>query len=301
LAHAGPAHARNVGASIASNPVVLFLGDDILPANDQFFRVHAQAHADQPEDDFAVLGKVEWPAYAEFRVTYAMRHAQETGPQFAYSRLTPGAYASWQFFYTSNVSVKKGLVANWMADGFDSGFEGAVMEDVEFAYRIWRSKRGLRTCYAPESLGMHYHAYTLRAFLQRQRFAGRCLRRVLELHPELITEYSLEPIDRALRSSKSTFSQRRFKETAAMLMQIEAGACLLEASNRLGNEQWHNLYLSALWELFLQEGYVDSWAAEGMNLTAARELILRRFFSRWKGLQGRFLPLSILVSGANSV
>ena len=53
--------------------VLLFLGDDILPANDEFFRTHATRHSEHPEHDFAVLGKLDWPDDADFPMNFMMR------------------------------------------------------------------------------------------------------------------------------------------------------------------------------------------------------------------------------------
>lgn len=67
---------------MARHNVLLFMGDDIVPAGDGFFVTHAALHAENPESDFAVLGKVDWPA-DEFPVTFTMSHVLEGGLQFA--------------------------------------------------------------------------------------------------------------------------------------------------------------------------------------------------------------------------
>src|SRR5690242_11907240 len=55
----GASHARNVGWRAAANPVVLFLGDDIIPGRDLLAR-HAALHDQNTGDDVGVLGHVEW-------------------------------------------------------------------------------------------------------------------------------------------------------------------------------------------------------------------------------------------------
>ena len=286
----GPAHARNVGASLARHDVLLFLGDDILPANDEFFRVHALRHAQHPEPEFAVLGKVEWPCSVDFPVNFIMRHIEEDGSQFAYSRLVPGGLASWQFFYTSNVSVKKSLVGDWMTGGFDTGFGGAALEDVELAYRLEKSGKGARLYYAPASLGLHYHRYSLDSFLERQYRAGRSLRHMLELHPELADAYGIRQVDAALRRPHRRHDAETAQRSAAAIDTLKNAGRNLEARDLLGTEDWHGDFLSAVFELCLHDGYACAWPTPEVNLPAARGVILERFYSRLGKATGK-LPL----------
>jgi glycosyltransferase involved in cell wall biosynthesis len=73
VGNGGPGQARNIGAAMASKGIVLFLGDDIQPANDDFFRVHAELHTIRPEQNLAVLGKVVWPNRTDLPVEAAHR------------------------------------------------------------------------------------------------------------------------------------------------------------------------------------------------------------------------------------
>lgn len=275
----GPGRARNSAAALARHDVLLFLGDDIFPADDEFFRVHARRHAEHPEPNFAVLGRIDWPREADFPVTYTMARILEDGAQFGFSSLVPREFASWQFFYTSNVSVKKALVGEWETNGFDTGFPGAALEDTEFAYRQWHSDKGLRLYYDPKSVGLHRHPYTLEAFLDRQRFVGQSLPRLIELHPELLPEYSLGPITSALRRAHRSDDPAVLRSAIAGLRRVESFALQLEADGNLGSEPWHADLLSALFEARMYDGYVStvdvSW-----NHAAARSAILERLFRR---------------------
>ena len=280
----GPGRARNLAASMAHHDVLLFMGDDILPADNRFFVTHATRHAENPESDFAVLGRVDWPA-DEFPVTFTMSHmVQDDGSQFAFSRLTPATLVSWQFFYTSNLSVKKSLVQDWMAGGFDTNFPGAALEDMELAYRLWHSNQGLRLHYDPASIGLHHHPYTLSGFLDRQFFVGRSLRRMLELHPELLDEYGLRNVESALRKPTGRGDAEVLRSATRSIAAIKAAARILEAQSQLGSQEWHGAFLSALFELCMHDGFASEWPVETVNLGAARTAILRRFFSRLQGV-----------------
>ena len=281
----GPGRARNLAASLARYDVLLFMGDDILPADDRFFVTHATRHAENPESDFAVLGRVDWPE-DEFPVTFTMSHTLEDGSQFAFSRLTPGGLASWQFFYTSNLSIKKSLVPDWMAGGFDTGFPGAALEDMELAYRFCQSNQGLRLHYEPASIGLHHHPYNLGGFLDRQFFVGRSLRRMLDLHPELLDEYGLRNVDAALRRPARRSDAEGLRSATRSIAAIKAAARVLEAQGLLGSEDWHGAFLSALFELCMHDGFASEWPPEIANLGAARSAMLGRFFSRLQGLPG---------------
>jgi glycosyltransferase involved in cell wall biosynthesis len=275
----GPGRARNAAAALARHDVLLFLGDDIFPAGDDFFRVHARRHAEHPEPNFAVLGRIDWPREADFPVTYTMARILEDGAQFGFSRLVPREFAGWQFFYTSNVSVKKDLVGDWEANGFDTGFPGAALEDAEFAYRQWHSDKGLRLYHDPESVGLHRHPYTLGAFLDRQRFVGQSLPRLIELHPELLPEFGLGPITSALHRPHRSEDPAVLRSAVASLGRVESFALQLEAEGSLGSEPWHADLLSALFEARMHDGYVSTLDAS-RNHAAARSSVVERFFRR---------------------
>jgi glycosyltransferase involved in cell wall biosynthesis len=275
---AGPARARNLAASLARYDVLLFLGDDIVPASDDFFRAHALRQAQHPDPNFAVLGKLDWPDVPDFPVNFTMRQIHADGSQFAYSRLIPGSFAGWQFFYSSNLSIKKSLVSDWLSGGFDTGFPGAAFEDIELAYRLFRSQAGLRLYYDPVSLGMHYHAYTVDTFIERQYRAGRSQRHLIDLHPELADEYDVRRIDRALRQPAKSSNGERGDRAAASIDALKEEACTLESRRLLGTAEWHGEFLSALFILCLEDGYASCCPAG--NLAAARNLILDRLFSR---------------------
>jgi glycosyltransferase involved in cell wall biosynthesis len=293
----GPGRARNLAATLARHDVLLFLGDDILPANDEFFRTHATRHSQHPEHDFAVLGKLDWPVDADFPMNFTMRRIHEDGTQFAFSRLSPGAFVGWQFFYTSNLSVKKALVQDWMSDGFDTGFPGAALEDMELAYRLWQSPQGIRIYYDPGSAGLHYHPYTLPSFLDRQYFVGRSLRRMLELHPELVYEYGAQRVDAALRQPRRHKDSERLCQATAAIEALKASARTLEVRNQLGSKAWHGNFLSALFELCLLDGYASAWPVTEVNLADARTVILDRFLLRVQKVASRLpLPRSFSLS-----
>src|SRR5437868_13207119 len=57
--HAGPGAARNRGVSASERPLILFIGDDMVPRPD-FVARHLARHRSAPGRETAVLGRVLW-------------------------------------------------------------------------------------------------------------------------------------------------------------------------------------------------------------------------------------------------
>jgi glycosyltransferase involved in cell wall biosynthesis len=178
--NSGPAAARNRGLELAQAPIVLFVGDDIVPAPD-LVAGHVRAHQAHPDPGAAILGRVAWPA--DLPRTTLMEHIDGIGAQqFSYHYLADGAEYDYRHFYTANVSLKSRLVRDTGVT-FDTSFPHAAMEDAEFAYRL--AARGLRIRYAAALLGHHYHFHTIWSFAERQRVAGLMAAHFVRKHPEV--------------------------------------------------------------------------------------------------------------------
>ena len=189
----GPGVARNIGAAMAIKDVVMFIGDDIEPNNEAFFQIHAELHETRPESNFAVLGKVAWPNRLDLPVNFVMAHIQGKGAeQFGYAHLMPCTFVDWAHFYTSNVSVKRSIVSDWIQDGFSDEFSLAAYEDTEFAYRMTRVWGEFRIYYDPSSLGRHCHHYSAEGFINRQVSAGMMAHVFYRLHPEVSSRIGID-------------------------------------------------------------------------------------------------------------
>ena len=159
----GPAQARNRALKIASGDIVLFGGDDIEPHPDQVAE-HLAEHDRRGDPRAAVLGLTAWPEGAD--LTSTMRHIDGPGAQqFSYSVFTDGAEYDFRHFYTSNVSVRRELLAA-EPGGFSCEFPAAAFEDAEFAYRL--ARRGMKIFYHASALAWHHHYYNARSFFARQ-------------------------------------------------------------------------------------------------------------------------------------
>ncbi len=176
----GPAAARNHGLEMVRAPLVLFVGDDIIP-DQNLVRGHLAAHQHERQTEVAILGQVAWPE--DLPVNTLMSHIDGVGAQqFSYHFMQDGQTYDFRHFYTANISVKRDFL--WSLDRwFDTDFRYAAYEDAELAFRL--SKRGLRIRYVSPLVGYHYHYHTIWTFANRQRNTGRMASVLTAKHPEL--------------------------------------------------------------------------------------------------------------------
>ncbi|HWC85732.1 MAG TPA: glycosyltransferase [Solirubrobacteraceae bacterium] len=161
----GPGVARNRAAATSERPLLLFLGDDMLPEPDLVER-HLVRHDRDPAPEVAVLGHVRWhPEVASERLA---RWLEWSGAQFDYRALARegGEEAGFGRFYSCNVSLKRTLFL--AAGGFDPDF-WFDYEDLDLGWRL--HALGMRLVYEPRAVALHLHCHDL-ASLER-RYASR--------------------------------------------------------------------------------------------------------------------------------
>jgi len=178
----GPAAARNRGIALAQAPLMLFVGDDILPTRG-FVRQHVEAHTLHADLTIAILGCTTWPP--DITMNTLMVHIDGVGAQqFSYYYLRDGQEYDFRHFYTSNVSLKTDFLKS-LDHWFDTDFAYAAFEDAELAYRL--SKNGLRILYVSAPLAYHYHYHTIWTFSKRQYSSGLMACLLVKKHPQLST------------------------------------------------------------------------------------------------------------------
>jgi 2-polyprenyl-3-methyl-5-hydroxy-6-metoxy-1,4-benzoquinol methylase len=161
----GPGVARNRGVREADTPLIIFLGDDMIPQR-EFVEAHLDGHRADPSAEAAILGHSDWhPSLGDQRLLNWM---DWSATQFNYLGLAAGDDAHWTRFYSSNVSLKRDLFLS--VDGFDEQFFFAY-EDLDIAKRL--GERGLRLTYTPAALTHHMHPYSWDGVVSR--FAGVAL------------------------------------------------------------------------------------------------------------------------------
>jgi len=172
--------ARNLGIKYAKMPLVCFIGDDIVP-DPKFLEEHLTFHRRHNRDGHVVvIGYTQWPK--ELRVTPFMRYIGEYGHQFGYSLIQGNGPLGFNFFYTSNISMPKDLLAG-LDYVFQEDFQTYGWEDIELGYRLERM--GMRLLYNPGAVAYHDHATDILSFCKRQFEVGKASRTFLKKHPEL--------------------------------------------------------------------------------------------------------------------
>lgn len=292
----GAGQARNVACAMAKHDIVLFLGDDIRPACDDYYFQHMRAHYWLKQPEVAVLGKIVWPDSGYDKVNFVMSHVQGAGQeQFGFFALMPYTWLDWRFFYTSNVSFKKGVVPDWSREGFSKEFPIYGWEDVEFAYRLHkRFDKKFRILYAPAAVATHHHPLSVPKFIERQTRTGLMARVFARLHPELCADLQVDQLDAALTRTPSTGTDP-VDDYLAMVEGIKSWARLLDQHYQLGSRNWHGDFLRAVFELAYLHGCIMAydkregttapptvccWSASSSGWRAWRTL------RRWGGCSG---------------
>lgn len=281
VTNGGPGQARNLGASLARNEVIMFVGDDAEPIDPLFFSTHLDLHVRDTSTSLAVLGKMIWPDHPQDDVSFVMQHIQGVGgEQFGYADLRPYQVLDWRFFYTANISVKKSVVENWLTDGFSKAFRFAAWEDAELAYRLSKRPDPLRILYAPSSVAYHQHHYSVDQFLNRQQTAGMMARVMIDLHPELAERVIPAEVLQAMSMPVRHEHNLPLADHLAVIEGIKAYARLLERHHKIGSVHWHKALLYGVFEVAYYQGFLAASSSLDSNFALAYRRVLEMFYRR---------------------
>lgn len=182
----GQGVARNFGVAQAKGDVIVFIGDDILIQPD-FVQRHLDAHHAHPEASAGVLGFIAWdprmpdsPLY-RFMTNGSIILGKYGGHQFAYEKLEGKSEASYEFFYTSNISLKKSLLEKFP---FDTSFLSYGWEDIELGYRLTK-EAGFKLYYEKDIAVLHYHPMDEESLKRRMYAIGKAAVKFDQKYPEL--------------------------------------------------------------------------------------------------------------------
>lgn len=171
----GVSATRDTGWREAGAPLVLFVGDDMLPRADVLAE-HLAWHERHPQPEVAVLGHVRWSP--ELRLTPFMRWLDH-GMQFDYPAIQ-GEEAGWGRFYAANCSLKRELLER--SGGFDHSFRFGY-EELELARRM--RDLGLRVLYNRAAVVEHLHETSLDSWRERMRTVAAAELQMVRKHPDV--------------------------------------------------------------------------------------------------------------------
>lgn len=182
----GQGIARNFGVQQAKGEIVAFIGDDIL-VDETFVSEHLRTHAAHPEEEAGVLGFIEWdsrlpktPLY-QFLTNGSIILGRYGGHQFAYEKLESMTEATYDFFYTSNISLKKSLLEKFP---FDTSFLKYGWEDIALGYELVK-EAGFRLFYNKRAYAYHYHPMDEESLKKRMYAIGKAAVLFDQKYPEL--------------------------------------------------------------------------------------------------------------------
>jgi len=153
----GVGAARNIGIQAANSDIILIIGNDII-AGEGFLAEHLRFHEKFPGAWYAVLGQTRLSENSK------ISPFMESWGDLPYRELGDDLDAPWWFFWTGNISLKRGFL---MEQGmFDEDFRSIGFEDVEIGFRL--SRYGLKIKYNREAVAYHDHPYTIEDACRQQ-------------------------------------------------------------------------------------------------------------------------------------
>ena len=215
----GASDARNAGWRAAAHPVVLFLGDDIVPAPDLLAR-HLAHHEENPRDDVGVLGHVAW---ARGLKRTAFMVWLDHGIQFNYPSIR-GTEAGPGHFYTANISVKRAALER--VGGFDSETFPFGYEDIDLGVRLFED--GFRLIYDAGARAEHLHEPDMERWKARMRTQAAAERAWIRRYP------AEQPYFHARFSAALRLGPRRGRLGRALLPYVPRSAPFI------GERVWEN-------------------------------------------------------------
>jgi GT2 family glycosyltransferase len=156
----GPATARNAGAAVAVNDIVVFLDDDCIVGRNWLFSLE-QAFDQTP--NHLIGGKTE---IGDKQNIYS--RASQYLIDFLYANYTD-AGGNPQFFTSNNFALDRRAFLD--SGGFDQRFKKAAGEDREFCRR-W-NRNGGKFLYVPLIVVYHYPQLTLKKYWYQHFNYGR--------------------------------------------------------------------------------------------------------------------------------
>lgn len=173
----GRAAANNAGVRASRSDLLLFVGDDFIPAP-TLVRAHVEFHRNLVRDAVAGIGPAYFPE--ALRRDPFRCWLEDSGQLFGVPFRLAAAHWPQTFFYAGNASI--GRASFDRVGGFDDALNDTG-DDFEFGLRL--SGTGGCSHFLPKAVAWHDHALTLPERLTAHRYSGERARRIMALHGEI--------------------------------------------------------------------------------------------------------------------
>ncbi len=233
----GQGIARNAALKIARGLIVVLIGDDIIPTQD-FLYEHQKFHYLYPEENSAVLGFTAWHpelktnTFMQWMVNGSSVMGRFGGHQFAYEKLHGKKLADYNFFYTSNISIKKSLLDKYP---FDPIFSGYGWEDIELGYRL-EKEANMKLYYNSWAVAYHHHYMDEKSLPLRMEAVGKSAWLIHKKYPKLAKVPGF------------------FKSAVLRLIASFPVIAVLRLMKKLSGDKYHNLYFYCLSKKYFLRG-----------------------------------------------
>jgi glycosyltransferase involved in cell wall biosynthesis len=201
----GLASARNAGARAADREIVLFLDDDMEPA-EALLGAHLASHEDRTLLGVVGAAPIVVPPDASPIVRYRAAGFARKLERLA-SRRTQLAFND---VYGGNFSIRRARFLD--AGGYDEAFRAYGHEDYELSLRLARSEG--RFVFSPEAIAHQHYAKTLRELAANVESEGRTAVLFARKHLEVLSALTLGSFR---RRSQTTRARRTALVTASRL------------------------------------------------------------------------------------
>jgi len=273
----GPGYTQNRGLEVARAPLVLLMADDIfmLP---QALKTHLAMHMANPEQEVAVLGRVDESRRLDD--TVFLRHWDH----FKMAALVGLKELPYYWFWACNLSVKRDFVMRHGPFREQRGRSGeAAHEDVVLGYRL--SRFGLRSLFCEEARALHCHPTTFEAACKRRYMQGMNFG---ELHyhapvPEIPVFYhvlnwrTLPDHIRALFGARRQFLPAKDRNSVSLLLRHLARALM-----------FNSLTVPLFWEPLVRAAEERPVIARLMNAQIYRGVMFHYFLRGCRDGHRRF-------------